>query len=159
MSCFYIGPTSDMFIHREYYKLTYTIFFVLRIFHYSFLMLTAFGNPGIASKKSFDHFNNDFKIGASSFEDLQNIAYQRGWDMCDDCNIFADKYGDSKNSSCMNRGTDHCWRCKVCHYEMDHHCPWMGKCIARDNLCYFYGFIGTTFGGLIYAFVVSLLSI
>lgn len=45
-------------------------------------------------------------------------------------------------------GTCHCERCGVCYVQvghcslslsqLDHHCPWMGKCIARNNLVLFY---------------------
>lgn len=38
-------------------------------------------------------------------------------------------------------GTRHCYYCDVCIYKYDHHCPWVGKCIGRDNLCMFYVFL------------------
>lgn len=25
--------------------------------------------------------------------------------------------------------------------QLDHHCPWTGKCIGKKNLCYFYAFL------------------
>ena len=24
---------------------------------------------------------------------------------------------------------------------MDHHCPWTGKCVGKENLCFFYMFL------------------
>lgn len=38
-------------------------------------------------------------------------------------------------------GTKHCYYCDVCIYKYDHHCPWVGKCIGRDNICMFYVFL------------------
>ena len=46
----------------------------------------------------------------------------------------------------------HCTRCKVCFEQIDHHCPWMNKCVARGNIGPFYAFICITFSGLFYAF-------
>eukprot|EP01031_Cornospumella_fuschlensis_P037335 gene37335-45328_t len=37
----------------------------------------------------------------------------------------------------------HCTYCKVCVDELDHHCPWSGKCIGRRNLKVFYSFLHT----------------
>lgn len=35
----------------------------------------------------------------------------------------------------------HCFECNVCYEGYDHHCPWTGKCIAKNNVKYFYTFI------------------
>jgi len=37
--------------------------------------------------------------------------------------------------------TTHCYDCNACVLELDHHCPWMSKCVAKGNLMYFYGFL------------------
>jgi hypothetical protein len=37
--------------------------------------------------------------------------------------------------------TVHCYSCDICIYEYDHHCPWIGKCIGRDNVGQFRCFI------------------
>lgn len=34
-------------------------------------------------------------------------------------------------------GTSHCDDCNCCIEELDHHCPWMGKCIGRRNMVWF----------------------
>lgn len=45
----------------------------------------------------------------------------------------------------MNRPltASHCYDCGLCIDEIDHHCPWTGKCIAKRNLSTFYWFLGT----------------
>lgn len=40
--------------------------------------------------------------------------------------------------------TVHCNDCDVCILELDHHCPWTGKCIGKDNLKPFYTFLIST---------------
>ncbi|KAK8809148.1 hypothetical protein WA171_001273 [Blastocystis sp. BT1] len=43
------------------------------------------------------------------------------------------------------KGTCHCSICNVCYRDLDHHCPWMGKCIAEKNLVLFYISVGSFF--------------
>ena len=47
---------------------------------------------------------------------------------------------------------DHCDMCKVCLTKMDHHCVWMGKCIANENTKYFYGTLIDI--GIFYAYII-----
>lgn len=35
----------------------------------------------------------------------------------------------------------HCYDCSVCIDQMDHHCPWTGKCIGKKTLRLFYAFL------------------
>ena len=41
----------------------------------------------------------------------------------------------------MDKNTAHCFDCNVCIEGYDHHCPWTGKCIGKNNLKYFYIFL------------------
>ena len=41
----------------------------------------------------------------------------------------------------MEKNTAHCFDCNVCVEGYDHHCPWTGKCIGKNNLKYFYTFL------------------
>mmetsp|Transcript_74334 Transcript_74334/g.187287 ORF Transcript_74334/g.187287 Transcript_74334/m.187287 type:complete len:280 (-) Transcript_74334:247-1086(-) len=56
------------------------------------------------------------------------------------------------------RGCSHCEFCQVCIDGFDHHCPWMGKCIGRKNLCAFYTFIAVSMSSLGYIFLSTLMS-
>ncbi|CAI2381050.1 unnamed protein product [Moneuplotes crassus] len=39
------------------------------------------------------------------------------------------------------KGDQHCSECYSCVEGMDHHCPWMGKCVGKGNLAFFDLFI------------------
>ena len=54
------------------------------------------------------------------------------------------------------RGCHHCHFCQVCIEGYDHHCPWMGKCIGKKNLCAFYSFLVVSFSSLGYIMVSAL---
>ncbi|CAK9001183.1 unnamed protein product [Durusdinium trenchii] len=54
------------------------------------------------------------------------------------------------------RGCQHCHFCQVCVEGYDHHCPWMGKCIGKKNLCAFYTFLTVAFSSLGYIMISAL---
>ncbi len=66
-----------------------------------------------------------------------------------------------KKSKCMHcdvyrlPSASHCYDCDLCISELDHHCPWTGKCIGGKNLKYFYAFL-TSLTILIFFTVVQL---
>merc|ERR1719401_565766 len=65
---------------------------------------------------------------------------------CEKCNVV------------QPRGCYHCEFCQVCVIGFDHHCPWMGKCIGKDNLCAFYTFIVVSMTSLGYIFALTVVS-
>jgi len=52
-------------------------------------------------------------------------ALRRTWRFCDKCQIY------------QGPKTAHCSDCKVCIDELDHHCPWMSKCVGKKNMIWF----------------------
>lgn len=58
--------------------------------------------------------------------------------LCGLCNVY------------RSRGTAHCYDCNSCVRELDHHCPWTGKCIGVDNLRPFYAFLWCITGSIVY---------
>lgn len=46
---------------------------------------------------------------------------------CDICNVY----------QVTSKRILHCQECNVCILGLDHHCPWMGKCIGKRNMTVF----------------------
>ena len=53
------------------------------------------------------------------------------------------------------RRATHCKDCDCCVEEFDHHCPWMGKCVAKGNLMPFYIF--TSMIGVVPVYLIMVL--
>ena len=85
------------------------------------LALTAWSNPGILPPQS-----------AQEAEDERLKLMEEGrfdHTLCGRCNVWREG------------GAIHCRANGVCIAEYDHHCPWMGKAVGRDNLYFFYAFL------------------
>ena len=89
-------------------------FFVIFSFIISY-SLTALINPGIPK------FDENAIIG----QPREQYKY------CEYCKIWVNK----------NKKIEHCFECNICIEGLDHHCPWTGKCIGRNNIIYFYSFL------------------
>ena len=59
---------------------------------------------------------------------------------CSSCQFFVRK----------NKYVTHCLDCDICIENQDHHCPWTGHCIGKNNYYSFMIFIGSSFFIIIY---------
>lgn len=103
---------------------------VLTILHIWFYFINVFfsikcliGNPGILPGNSFVH--NIFPVTKKiKWYVLKGRVYRLK--VCPTCFIM------------RPLGSGHCKKCNVCIERYDHHCPWVGSCIGRNNYKYFF---------------------
>ena len=89
-------------------------------------------NPGIPERKYYiRNFVN------------KDLGDRKNYSKCSKCNILIHK----------EMKAVHCDRCQVCTKGNDHHCPWTGKCIAKNNIISFYIFVNSLFIYLVMIFV------
>lgn len=76
---------------------------------------------------------------------LENINEEslKNYKICNRCNIIQRP----------DDNTAHCDECDVCVLEMDHHCPWVSKCVGKNNIRCFNLFLLFTFFFFIYIVV------
>ena len=108
-------------------KLVGFIVYFLFFFSYSY---TALINPGYPKHD----------IDSITGEPRKKFYY------CSTCKMFVNR----------EKNTSHCPDCDICVEGHDHHCPWTGKCIGKNNLTSFYIFIFSIFALISYfAFAMS----
>eukprot|EP00753_Platysulcus_tardus_P002997 PLAT12149.1.p1 GENE.PLAT12149.1~~PLAT12149.1.p1 ORF type:complete len:201 (-),score=45.53 PLAT12149.1:150-752(-) len=90
------------------------------------LAATAFSDPGVVHMEPGDE------------EELLEEGALDDRPVCNVCGII------------RMRGVVHCSECGVCIEGYDHHCPWMGQCIGKNNLSSFYRFICLVFTLILY---------
>ena len=113
-------------------KIVETIIFLFYICSYLF---TALINPGIPNR---EYFSKTFI--------KNNVGGTKKIQKCKKCNIIVPK----------NLNVSHCDYCEVCVIGQDHHCPWTGKCVGKNNLITFYCFIFSLILFIIWSFVTLL---
>jgi hypothetical protein len=59
----------------------------------------------------------------------------------------------------ISRSAYHCYDCGVCVHNLDHHCPWTGKCIGRDNIKYFHAFLSMLCCQVVFIIVCTIVSV
>jgi len=100
--------------------------FLIFFISYTFIFLA---NPGTPT------------INENSFIGKPRDKYK----YCNECKIWVSN----------EKTTEHCFECNICVEGYDHHCPWTGKCIAKNNIYFFYIFISSILFSFVY-FVFSL---
>ena len=95
-----------------FFKLSGLIIYLTFFLSYTYTFLV---NPGIP--KSDENSNMSRPKGRHKY--------------CGSCGIWIN----------IEDNTDHCFDCNICYEGLDHHCPWTGKCIAKNNLNSFYLFL------------------
>lgn len=107
---------------------------------------TALYNPGIPIKRHVSLFQEDLNSLVDDKDPRkpkkkENLPSQNKR-ICRVCNLVID----------LNIKMIHCPDCDICVEELDHHCPWTSKCIGKNTLYSFYGFVISLF--LLFFFLI-----
>ena len=112
------------------YNILFKILDILLIIVVNFSHLyTTFINEGIPKRVWFlsNNIINYLIEDENFYSEFNTNKYQ----ICRKCNILIDK----------SLKISHCDLCNLCCEFYDHHCPWIGKCIGRNNIFCFKIFI------------------
>jgi hypothetical protein len=140
-----LGLASYHFLSKAKYigTITYITCITLTVLAFTTLLMVGLSDPGIVM--SIQH-NNSHSSDASSKGQYQNLLVEQQqeegaeqWRYCITCNIY------------QPPKAAHCTDCNVCIDGYDHHCPWMGSCIGKNNFKPFVVFNMTWLIYLLYA--------
>ncbi|GBG26830.1 Palmitoyltransferase [Hondaea fermentalgiana] len=97
-------------------------------------MLTAFSDPGIIKRQTQAELEQALAENPSG-------QHVRGL-FCNRCNIY------------RPYTATHCYDCDACIEEHDHHCPWTGHCIGKNNLTFFWVFLSSLLFHFVFVVIV-----
>ncbi|CAN8257116.1 unnamed protein product [Cochlearia groenlandica] len=139
--------------------------FILTFLDFMFLLLTSARDPGIIPRNkpsminledvsvsslthSMEWINNKTpNLNIPRTKDVFVNGYTIKVKFCDTCLLYRPPRAS------------HCSICNNCVQRFDHHCPWVGQCIARRNYPFFICFISTSTLLCMYVFVFSWINI
>ena len=108
------------------YLFFYTIFLIIVII---FCLICAFTDPGV------------IPINSLTANELKNA------NCCSNNRVFYINGLRHRVRFCYTcqiirpLGVSHCKTCNICVEKFDHHCPWVGNCIGKNNYKYFFIFL------------------
>ena len=132
---------TDFKEKKKLKKLSLTLFLILTFFVLIFGLLCAFSDPGamptnILTPKELKNANTCSK---------NRLFYINGFrhkvKFCYTCQIIRPP------------GVSHCKTCNICVEKFDHHCPWVGNCIGKNNYKFFFCFL-SLFNLLVYVIII-----
>lgn len=124
------------------FKILFKVIEILLIIIVNFSHLyTTFINEGIPKRVWF--LSNKIINYLIEDENFYNEFNTNKYQICRKCNILIDK----------SLKITHCDICNLCCEFYDHHCPWIGKCIGRNNLFCFKIFILSNIIFIIYSII------
>ena len=108
----------------------YTIEIIFGLGTVTFSIICIFSDPGVLPKNYGCFPDSNEK---SCFFKKKKYYFIRGIKFkikfCNTCYIF------------RGPGVSHCKKCNNCVDNFDHHCPWLGNCIGKNNYIFFIIFL------------------
>ncbi|KAK8797423.1 hypothetical protein WA158_004631 [Blastocystis sp. Blastoise] len=116
----YVGYMSTKFLPLLLTTPLQALAWILYFIAVNSYLYTATCNPG--------------RIAPSEDNSIENGEYlsHLGYVWCKYCQIY------------RHPNAVHCYECNCCYQKMDHHCNFMGQCVAKRNIISFYLFLVTS---------------
>jgi hypothetical protein len=117
---------QDSLTKKIIYFFLYSIYLLIVIF---FCLMCAFTDPGV------------FPINTLTPNELKNA------NCCSNNRVFYINGIRHRKRFCYTCqiirpiGSSHCKTCNICVEKFDHHCPWVGNCIGKNNYKFFFIFL------------------
>ena len=141
-----IGPHWTMYVCFCSIMTTVYMFFLIHYWNY---MNFLFKLAGIISFSTyFISYTYIFLInpGIPKYDENAILGKPREkFGFCKRCGIWRN----------LDKNVYHCFDCDICIEGYDHHCPWTGKCVAKNNVNAFYIFLVSILGAFCF-FVTGL---
>lgn len=87
----------------------------------SLCLVCSCSDPGVLPSVTLNinQLNNVLVFNKSKFHFIRGIKFKIKF--CATCHIL------------RSPGVSHCKKCNACIEKFDHHCPWVGNCIGKNN--------------------------
>ncbi|KAF4757978.1 Palmitoyltransferase zdhhc14, partial [Perkinsus olseni] len=126
---------ADIFVAPTFGWANGVLFVLLQFVTLCLLMMTIYSDPGIIPR--LEHHAEYLDPATAEHRTRPPARFQ---DCAISCHPFRLKYCTTCHIYRPPR-TTHCSVCNVCIQRFDHHCPWVGNCIAEGNYGVFYVFL------------------
>ena len=133
-----LNAGEDLFLSKVYPVFSYWFFVTMKYFYLGIVFSLLLKNPGILCR------DRTIKLEQNDEREYY-ICHIR---VCLPCNNYLKRFSSYQ--------TSHCYRCDICYSGLDHHCRWIGKCIAKGNMSDFKLYLYLTFGGLFYSLILQM---
>jgi len=106
--------------------------------------LTACSDPGIVFLEPFNEADeaDGLESGSGGGKTADGKKCPANWRYCGQCELMRPP------------SAQHCYECGMCVTELDHHCPWTGKCIGSRTIRFFNTFLCLLLGHIMYTVVL-----
>jgi len=120
-SCLFLAFTEHF--EKKLKISAFVCLLTVNVAHIILFFLAGFSDPGIMKR-------NENSFGChDTFIKVVHKGIFKKTRLCETCNI-AKPFRSA-----------HCSECDNCVLRFDHHCPWLGNCVAKRNYKYFYFYL------------------